>query len=198
MLETALGLLGQGIGGIFAMKSANSRFNKILQHLKQVESWQRQNLATGIGNIQASKQAFENDPRRARMRSEWESLMSNPSALTDGMVSSTKQNALSGTARQVAGSSRALSADAQRRGLGNSPLAAALQGNLYAQGNRDFQDLSANIDMEAAKQRQADKERVLAGYENYVQSDLDRAYGYSKDLAGLLGSVQYGNSMALG
>lgn len=197
MLDSIVSAGASFVGGLMNQRAADKRWRSMMKHLKAVEAWQRQNLATATNSIQGSLQAFQSDPRRAKVRAEWDRLLENPSSLTDEYVSSVKQNALSGSAKGAAASSKRLSADAQRRGVGNSPYISTLQGALFSNANRDAQNLSASIDQGAAKQRFDDKKEVLAGYQQYTDDDLSREYGYSKDLAQLLGSVNYGNSLAM-
>lgn len=193
LLTGGLGLIGSLINGAAQRK----RQAQMMAHLREVEAWQRSNLASGIGAIQGAKQAYMADPNRAKVASEWQKLMENPSSLTDAAVSSTKQNALSSSAANYAEGSRRLKQNAQKAGLGGSGYLATLDSGLFQQASRDENNLAANIDTQAAKTRFDDKSKVLSGYQNWTDQDLSTQYGFSKDIASLLGGIQYGNSLAM-
>ena len=193
LLTGGLGLIGSLINGAAQRK----RQAQMMAHLREVEAWQRSNLASGIGAIQGAKQAYMADPNRAKVASEWQKLMENPSSLTDAAVSSTKQNALSSSAANYAEGSRRLKQNAQKAGLGGSGYLATLDSGLFQQASRDENNLAANIDTQAAKTRFDDKNKVLSGYQNWTDQDLSTQYGFSKDIASLLGGIQYGNSLAM-
>lgn len=197
MLEALLtGGLGL-VGGLINGAAQRKRQRQMMQHLREVEAWQRQNLASGIGSIQAGKQAYMADPGRAKIKSTWDALMENPSSLTDAAVSSTKQNALSSNAKNYSEGSRRLKQNAQRAGLGGSGFASTLDSALFSDTNRNAQNLAAQIDTNAAKTRFDDKNKVLAGYSAWNEQDQENLYGFNKDIASLLGSISYGNSLAM-
>lgn len=197
MLGELLGIGGSILGGILNNNAANSRMKKMLRHIREVMAWQRQNLATAQTELRAGRAEYENDPRRAKLGQAWQDLLDNPSALTPEIVSSIKQNAITSTAKQASETQRRTAANVQRRGLGNSPIGAILDASISRGASQDVQNLVAGIDKDAALQRRKDEMQVLSGYTDWTTSDMDRRYQFSKDIAGLLGSVNYGNSAAL-
>ena len=193
-------LLGAGLGFIGNLINGDAqrrRQDQMMEHLKQVEAWQRNDRASAINAIQASKAAWQNDPGRAKVKAGWDKLLENPSALTDAAVSQTKASALSSNAMNYAEGSRRLAANAQRNGVGNSGYVSALDSALFEGSNRDAQNLSSSIDLSAAKTRKSDSDAALKGYSDWNNSELDKEYSFTKDTAGILSNTQYGNSLAL-
>lgn len=197
MLEELLGLGGGILSSIINGNAQQKRYKQMLRHLREVEAWQKNNLAQGIGALAGGRQAYLNDPRRATELSGWQNLMANPSAMTPEFVSTQKQAALSGAATQAGAADRRLSAVGQAQGLGSSPYLAAIRAANYARSGRDALDISAGIDTKAAVQRKSDEKSVLSGYSDWLSHDQETQYGFSRDIASLLGGIQYGSSLGM-
>lgn len=197
MLEALLGGALKFGTDLINQSAANKRYKQMMQHLREVENWQKSNLAQGLATLQSGRQEYLADPGRAKTKASWDALLENPSSLTDEAVSATKASALSSNAKNFAEGSRRLKANAQRSGIGNSGYVSALDNALFSTTSRDAGNLSARIDLDAAKTRQADKERVLKGYSDWNSGELDRAYQFDRDITNTLAGVQYGNSLAM-
>lgn len=192
--------LGAGlgfIGNLMNNAAAERRQKQMMDHLREVEAWQRNDRATALTAVSAARQKFQQDPNRAKVRSKWNARLENPSALTDEAVSSTKANALSSNALNFAEGSRRMKVNAQRAGIAGSGFTSALDSAFFQGANRDAQNLSANIDLGAAKTRKADADKALAEYTDFNNSELDREYSFTRDANSILSGTQYGNSLAL-
>jgi hypothetical protein len=172
MLGDVLGGIFGFAGSLFAQSAADRRMKKMMAHMREVMAYQRGNIAQAQGSLQGGKQRWEADPRRAKIRSEWEKLLASPSAFTPEFQSSLKQTAVSGIGRDTADTSKRMAASAQRHGIGNSPYAAQMQAGLYRGASQDKANASTAIDVLGEKTRKADYERVFGGYSDWTNDDL--------------------------
>jgi hypothetical protein len=193
-----VGLLGVGsslVGGILGNREQAKRRKEAMRWARRLLSMQNRDFAAAFQQIKGAQGQYENDPRRATLKAEWDKRMAQPDLITPEMLSLMKNQSYDQAARESGDSGSSLREMLQRQGMSGSGYGAGLQA---AQQSRSFgrhAGISTRMDMEAAQKNRAARDDTLAGYQDFAMSDLARQLGFSESLASLYGSKQYGNSM---
>ncbi len=197
-----LGILASGglniVSGLIQSAEQRRQRRKIMKRLAEIHLEQRRDFASAKAALTGSQLDYTNSPERAAMMKEASGLLTAKGPYDDKAVSLLQANAASGAGADAALRSSQLREQMAARGLSGSGVAAAAQGSLDAQTSGNMLAERNRIGMDAREKQESFRRDALSRASSIFGNDQERRLGFGRDIAGLYGSKQYGESALLG
>lgn len=194
---SAVGLGVNVIGGIIQSREAAKRRKQAMRFLREMIAEQRKDFATAKTSLDAGRERYLGDPRRAQINSRWQERLANPNVISPEMESILRHATLDQTAREAGDGTSQTRESLQRRGLGGSALGAGVEAaNASAAAGR-ASAINNDLRVKVEQTNRTARDNLYREHEDYVGEDLRTMYGFDRDTASLYGSKSYGNSALL-
>lgn len=195
-----LGILGLGSGIFSSIMQAHAQAKqraRAMKFLHQLIDQQNQDFATAKTSLASGEAEYRNDPRRAQNADLWQKRLASPDVITPEMESILRNSAFSSAAADAGAGTSVLREQLQRSGLGGSGLGAKIQADAQASGYGRAAAINNDLTVKTGQANRQARDSLYSQYQDYLDKDSANLYGFKKDVAGLYGSKQYGNSAVL-